>query len=237
MSELLFEEFEEVSAKQWKQKIQFELKGEDYNEKLVTKTRDGIHIKPFYHSEDLKDPAHIPGPEKWNICEKIYVASEAKSNKKALEVLNKGAEYLWFVLPSEKIDLSVLFRDIDLNTTTIYLGFEFLSEEFILKLEEFLKGKEHNIFLQNDIVGNLARSGNWYFNLAEDHKKLEKIIGDKGTYKGVLSVDGTLYQNAGATIPQELAYCLAHANEYLNHFATTSTLAFGLDLNRKCNFS
>ncbi|QED37392.1 methylmalonyl-CoA mutase [Antarcticibacterium arcticum] len=230
MSELLFEEFEEVSAKQWKQKIQFELKGEDYNEKLVTKTRDGIHIKPFYHSEDLKDPTHIPGPGKWNICEKIYVASEAKSNRKALEVLKKGAEHLWFILPSEKIDISVLFKDIDLNNTTVYLGFEFLSEEFILKLEEFLKGKEHNIFLQNDIIGNLARSGNWYFNLAEDHKKLEKIIGNKGDYKGVLSVDGTLYQNAGATIPQELAYCLAHANEYLNHFATASPDALKKEL-------
>ncbi|MGB8703846.1 MAG: methylmalonyl-CoA mutase family protein, partial [Gillisia sp.] len=28
----------------------------------------------------------------------------------------------------------------------------------------------------------------------------------------------SLYQNAGATIPQELAYSLAHVNEYLNHF-------------------
>ena len=230
MSELLFEEFEEVSAKQWKQKIQFELKGEDYNEKLVTKTRDGIHIKPFYHSEDLKEKSHIPTPANWNICEKIYVASEVKSNKKAIEVLQKGANDLWFILPSEKIDLSVLFRDISLENTTIYLGLEFLSEEFILRLNGFLKGKDHHIFLQNDIVGNLARSGNWYFNLKEDHNKLGKIIENKGELKGILSIDGTLYQNAGATIPQELAYCLAHANEYLNHFATAFPRAFDKEI-------
>jgi len=35
MSDSLFSEFESVSAKQWKQKIQVDLKGEDYNEKLV----------------------------------------------------------------------------------------------------------------------------------------------------------------------------------------------------------
>jgi methylmalonyl-CoA mutase len=31
----LFEDFDPVSSKQWKQKIQFELKGADYNETLI----------------------------------------------------------------------------------------------------------------------------------------------------------------------------------------------------------
>jgi methylmalonyl-CoA mutase len=38
-------------------------------------------------------------------------------------------------------------------------------------------------------------------------------------------LDAGLYQNAGATIPQQLAYALAHANEYLNHFRYKSDLA------------
>ncbi len=42
MSESLFQDFQEITARQWKQKIQYELKGEDYNEKLVTKTAHGI---------------------------------------------------------------------------------------------------------------------------------------------------------------------------------------------------
>lgn len=220
MSELLFEEFEEVSSKQWKQKIQFELKGEDYNEKLVTKTRDGINIKPFYHADDVEEIAKIPSPAHWEICEKIYVASEGKSNKKALQVLQKGAESLWFILPSENVDLPGLFRDINLENTNIYLGLEFISEGFINKLNDFLKGRDHHIYLQTDIIGNLARTGNWYFNLKEDHHILNTIV-EKSNSKGILSIDGTLYQNAGASIPQELAYCLAHANEYLNHFSST----------------
>lgn len=221
MSELLFQDFEEVSAKQWKQKIQFELKGEDYNEKLVTKTRDGINIKPFYHAEDIAESAKVPSPARWDICEKIYVAAEDKSNKKALRVLEKGAESLWFIIPSEKTDLIALFRNIDLENTPIYLGVEFFSEDFFQNLTGFLAGKKHQIRLQLDIVGNLARSGNWYTDLKKDHEILGNILSAKGEFRSILSIDATLYQNSGATIPQELAYALAHANEYLNQFGNT----------------
>ena len=41
----LFNEFSEVSAKQWKQKIQFELNGEDYNEKLVWESPEIIPLQ------------------------------------------------------------------------------------------------------------------------------------------------------------------------------------------------
>ncbi len=218
MSQTLFQEFDEVSAKEWKQKIQFELEGADYNEKLIYKSRDGVNIKPFYHVDDISDTAKVPSPLKWEICEKIYVASEEKSNKKAIEVLQKGAESLWFVIPSEKTDLNRLFRNLDLSKIPVNLGLEFLSEEFFKKIADFFKDQPNQLRLQIDIVGNLARSGNWYSNLNEDHKKLENIISGSSHFKSVLSVDATLYQNAGATIPQELAYALAHANEYLHHF-------------------
>ena len=49
----LFSEFIPVSAKQWKQKIQFDLRGADYNETLLWESLEGIHVKPFYHPEDL----------------------------------------------------------------------------------------------------------------------------------------------------------------------------------------
>ncbi|MCF4101383.1 methylmalonyl-CoA mutase subunit beta [Gillisia sp. M10.2A] len=222
MSQALFQEFDEVSAKEWKQKIQFDLKGADYNEKLIYNSRDGISIKPFYNAEDVKEPANIDSPSQWNICEKIYVASVEKSNKRARKVLEKGAESLWFIIPSEETDLEALFNNIDLSSTPIYLAFEFLADSFVDKLNLFLKDKDHHIKLQIDIIGNLARSGNWYHNLKEDHAILDKIV-SKSSYSSIISIDSGLYQNAGATIPQELAYALAHANEYLNHFSEDVT--------------
>jgi methylmalonyl-CoA mutase len=221
MSQDLFQEFEAVTAKQWKQKIQFDLKGEDYNEKLIFKSRDGIDVKPFYNAEDISETTQVLSPKNWEICGKIYVASAEKSNQNALKSLKNGAESLWFIIPSEKTNIKTLLQNIPLEKTPIYLGFEFLSDEFIQKINQFLTGKKHRISLQLDIVGNLARSGNWYQNLNQDHKNLSNIVSRAKDFKSILSVDATLYQNAGATIPQELAYALAHANEYLNHFDTS----------------
>ena len=42
MAEHLFDGFEPVSSKQWKQQIQYELKGVDYNETLVWESPEGI---------------------------------------------------------------------------------------------------------------------------------------------------------------------------------------------------
>ena len=55
MSDFLFSEFNEVSAKAWKQKIQVDLKGADYNDTLIWKNLEGIDVKPFYHQDDLKN--------------------------------------------------------------------------------------------------------------------------------------------------------------------------------------
>ncbi|HSP39910.1 MAG TPA: methylmalonyl-CoA mutase subunit beta [Gillisia sp.] len=218
MSKSLFQDFEEISAKQWIQKIQYELKGEDYNQTLVTQTLHGVNIKPFYHRDETPDPVNIPTPAHWKILEKIYVASEEKSNRKAHRVLRSGAESLWFIIPSETIDLETLFRDIDLNKTPVYLALEFLSEEFLKKLKKYFENREHQVRIQVDIIGNLARSGNWFIDLRNDHEILERFISDT-KFPTVLAVDSGLYQNAGATIPQELAYSIAHANEYLNNFS------------------
>ena len=51
--ETLFENFRKVSAKEWKQKIQYDLKGKDYNEEVVWDSPEGIKVKPFYHADDL----------------------------------------------------------------------------------------------------------------------------------------------------------------------------------------
>lgn len=216
MVKTLFQEFEEVSAKQWKQKIQFDLKGADYNEKLVHQSLDGINIKPFYNAEDVDENLSPSFPGQWNICEKIYVNSTEAANKKAKHALAKGAESLWFEIPSEEIDLEKLLEGIILKNIPVYLKPEFLSENFFKGLREFSAEKNHQIYLQTDIIGKLARSGNWFYSLKEDHRILEEILQHSADSPSLVSVNSALYQNAGANIPQQLAYSLGHINEYLN---------------------
>ena len=47
MASFLFNDFDTITAAAWKQKIQVDLNGLDYNESLIWKSNDGISVKPF----------------------------------------------------------------------------------------------------------------------------------------------------------------------------------------------
>ncbi|MDN3594697.1 methylmalonyl-CoA mutase subunit beta [Zunongwangia endophytica] len=224
MKQSLFQDFDEVSAKQWKQKIQFELEGSDY-QSLIYHSLDGIDVKPFYHQDDKIKSLEINSKQDWSICDQIYVVSEEKSNHRALKLIQKGAESLWFIIASEETNFEKLFKNFNFEVTPIYLKFNFFSAENLQRLSTFFKNKKAKIYLQIDIIGNLARSGNWFHNLRTDHAILDKILQNSSNFNSVISVDTSLYQNAGATIPQQLAYALAHANEYLHHINEANFLS------------
>jgi methylmalonyl-CoA mutase len=219
MSKKLFNEFEPVSAKAWKQKIQLDLKGADYNNTLIWNSLEGIDVKPFYTEEDIKNISFATNTnDSWQICQTIYAKNTVEANKKALDALNRGAESLRFIISNENINASELLKSIDLKSVPLFFELEFLSSSYALSLNNIAE-KENGIFyLQIDIIGNLSKSGNWYKNLKEDHQILENIIANCKSLKSTISVNVSLYQNSGANITQQLAYALAHANEYLNHF-------------------
>jgi len=90
----LFDEFSPVSAKAWKQKIQVDLKGADYNESLVWESPEGIKVKPFYHSDDEVASVNVSVVSGWSIGQSIYVGDTSAANQKAKAVLEKGTEAL-----------------------------------------------------------------------------------------------------------------------------------------------
>ena len=51
--EKLFSEFPNVSTEDWMSKITVDLKGADYEKKLVWRTNEGFKVKPFYRQEGL----------------------------------------------------------------------------------------------------------------------------------------------------------------------------------------
>ena len=54
MAEKLFTEFPPVSTAAWEEVITKDLKGADYEKKLVWKTYDGFSVRPYYRAEDLQ---------------------------------------------------------------------------------------------------------------------------------------------------------------------------------------
>ena len=225
MNNGLFNEFNPVSAKKWKQKIQFELKGADYNETLIWKSNEDISVKPFYNSEDFKDSSKAlkTTGTQFNICQSIFVADVKKSNKKAINAIKNGAESIQFTIPSESVSINELLENINLDSIPIYFELQFLSESFIKQIAAVKSNA--GIYIQNDIIGNLARSGNWFYNLNADFDILKNVFTHTSLLStSSISIDTSLYQNAGANMVQQLAYALAHANEYLNYFKNTGQL-------------
>lgn len=223
-SKLLFDEFPPVSSKAWKQKIQYDLKGADYNEKLVWESREGIHVKPFYHSEDLENVTPVPGVvADWRIGQSIFAGNSEKANERAHNFLKKGIETLHFIVSKEGINFEILLKDIDLETVPISFQFNFLSTNYLSALNKLVQGRNSNMYLNIDIIGNLARNGNWYYNLKKDHQLLDESL--SYDFNQIISVDTTLYQNSGADMVQQLGFGLAHAHEYVNHLSERDTLS------------
>jgi methylmalonyl-CoA mutase len=65
-----------------------------------------------------------------------------------------------------------------------------------------------------DPIGQLTKDGNWFENIENDFKKLNAIA--VTTTTNILSISAGIYQNAGANMVQQLAYTMAHVNEYFN---------------------
>lgn len=219
MNKFLFTDFDAVSAKQWKQKIQVDLKGADYNDTLLWQSPEGIHVKPFYHRDDVTNTfPPIPGhPGSWRIAQSVFIDDETIANKLTLDAIARGADAIWFT--SEKEFDLIVFSEFPFETTALYIDLQFLSEAFNQKLKQFLSDKKAIIYWAPDPIAHLAATGNWFHSLKEDHSIMDGFH-SKSSDLLQISIDTTTYQNAGATMVQQLAYALAHANEYINHLSS-----------------
>ena len=69
--EKLFSDFPAVSTEQWMEKITADLKGADFEKKLVWRTNEGFKVKPFYRQEDLEGLKTTEGlPRRIPLCKR-----------------------------------------------------------------------------------------------------------------------------------------------------------------------
>jgi len=209
----LFEDFDPVSAKAWKQKIQVDLKGAEYNKALLWESPEGINVKPFYHSDTDDFTIAVEAPEQWFIGESIFIHELSGALHAAKKALTHGAESIFFKSLTT-FDTALFLKGLKAVAAPIYIHLDFLDPAFKKELINGALQNNINLRLSVDIVGHLAREGNWFKDLTTDYTALAKL--QETNYRHIVSVDATLYANAGATLTQQLAYALSHANEYLN---------------------
>lgn len=206
-----FYPFDPLSEKEWKQKIQADLKGADYNETLVWQSEEGIDVKPFYTGDKNQETRiKTPGTMVGNV-RPWMVAMRVEEN---MESIPKDVDAVVIpVLEGSTLPESAIKAAMEQDC---FIHFEMaqLSQESISRITELL-GDYMQYALNIDILGHLGRTGNWFHSNKEDHAILQFLMQHARTPL-VCSVDMALFQNAGANRIQQLAYALAQANEYLN---------------------
>ncbi|MBU8893442.1 MAG: methylmalonyl-CoA mutase small subunit [Bacteroidales bacterium] len=237
----LFEEFPPISTQEWQDKIVTDLKGADYEKKLVWRTIEGFSVQPFYcaeHLENLNHLQYVPGEfpyvrgnkakcNSWFVRQNIDAADAAEANKKALDVLMKGVDSLGFdVSCKEKFsneEFEILLKDISVADIELNIIGATAAHPFV----DFLKAKIQAENIDNnkvkgsvgfDPMAHLSLNGN--FCKAQDEvfetaKELIEKAKDLPDFR-VIGVNGEMFNKAGATIVQELTFALAMGNQYLN---------------------
>ena len=130
----MFDQFPPVSTETWKAKVIADLKGADFDKKLVWRTNEGFNVQPMYRAEDIKDfkttdslPGEFPyvrgtrTDNEWYIRQNVVVEDVAAANAKATDLLTKGVTSLGFKVKDALSveDMGKLLAGIDLEKTEI----------------------------------------------------------------------------------------------------------------------
>jgi methylmalonyl-CoA mutase len=217
----LFDDFNPISSKQWKQKIQFELNGADYNDTVVWNSPEDIMVKPFYHKDEFEGvaPIHTKASE-FRICQNIFVHDLEKTIQRANDSISRGAESIRFAIEDENTDVTQLLESLPLEKITAYFHLSFISIDFVKKIEAIAQKEKATIFCNLDPIGQLAKDGNWFTTPEKTNFETLNLISEATQNLSIISIDSGLYQNAGANMVQQIAYSLGQANEYFNKITT-----------------
>ncbi|MDD6895322.1 MAG: methylmalonyl-CoA mutase small subunit [Prevotellaceae bacterium] len=238
IKEKLFSEFTAPTAQEWLDKIQVDLKGADFNKKLVWRTNEGFNMQPFYRREDvlkLKTPDALPGEfpfvrgnkkdnNEWYVRQDIKVTDAKAANAKALDVLNKGVDSLGFSFEGDLVSadfLEALLEGIEcecveLNFSTCQRRSLELANILTAYFEKKGYDKEKLVGSINwDPMHRIVMRGKDVTKVLEVAPQIVEALKDYPKFRCVAVNAGAL-NNAGAYIVQELGYALAWGNEYLN---------------------
>jgi len=236
--EKLFSEFQAPTTQEWLDKIEVDLKGADFQKRLVWRTAEGFNVQPFYRREDvekLQTPYALPGEypflrgnkkddNTWYIRQEIKADDAKEANAKALNILNKGIDSLSFKIPGKMVNVEFIEQLLNgIYCDVVELNFN-TCKRHSLELAQILTAYfEKKGYDKEKLVGSI------------DWDPLEKIVMQGKAVEPILqfaaplidalkdypnfrciTVNAASLNNAGAYIVQELGYALAWGNEYLN---------------------
>ncbi|MDR0939003.1 MAG: methylmalonyl-CoA mutase small subunit [Mediterranea sp.] len=256
--EKLFSEFPPVSTEEWMEKVTADLKGADFEKKLVWKTNEGFKVQPFYRMEDLEGlkttdalPGEFPylrGTKKdnneWLVRQDIRVECPKAGNAKALDILNKGIDSLGLHVSAKDLNAEYIETLLDgIDPQCVELNFS-TCQGHVVELAQLLaayfekKGydaKRLRGSINYDYFDKMLTRGKEKGVMVQTAKALMDAVQPLPLYR-VLGVNALSLNNAGAYISQELGYALAWGNEYMDQLTEAGLPAAAVAKKIKFNF-
>ncbi|MGO9493916.1 MAG: methylmalonyl-CoA mutase family protein [Terracidiphilus sp.] len=210
----LLDDFPPISTAEWEAAIRRDLKGADYQKKLIWRAEDGLTGKPYYRAEDLKSLAltdEAPGKfpfrrgaratGDWTIREEIDASDPAAGNRAALAGIGSGAEAIAFtgMFAHSSFTLEALTANLD----EIPIHFEQAEEELLRLLLE--RTKVHQ-------TGVLISTG---FDPLSDLKLAAQVTQYAAPRFVPFTIHAEAFEESGATTVEEMGFALASGVDFL----------------------
>lgn len=232
--EKLFDQFPGVSYEEWRAKVEADLKGADFNKKLVWRTNEGFNVEPIYRAEDIasfKTTESLPGQfpyvrgtradNDWLHRQNIIADSAAEANAIALDVLGKGINSLGFKV-ADAADVAVLLKGIDLAVVEINLNCcPSKAVEVARALVACVKEQGATDSFRGSVEYNPLRRALRHGDTAVDTAAIAgqacELLDAVAEVKGIrcLDVASVILANGGAFIYQELGYALSWGSAWM----------------------
>lgn len=237
--EKLFTEFPPVPTEKWEEVITADLKGADYERKLVWRTGEGFNVRPYYRAENLEgvkflgsqagEFPYVRGTHahnRWRVHQTVSVVCPKEANAEALKILNAGVDSLGFCIASADFSaaaLDTLLEGICIQAVELTFCGQKTADVaglVLAKIEKEGIAKEdvRIAFCIDPLVKGLSQQGDFCSPDGEKcFARIAELIEKTREYKHirVVTVSGRIFGNAGSTIVEELAFTLSAGHDYL----------------------
>lgn len=237
--EKLFAEFPPVATEKWEEVITADLKGADYERKLVWRTGEGFNVRPYYRAENLEGIRFLGSQagqfpyvrgthahNRWHVHQTVTVECPEQANAEALKLLETGVDSLGFSIVSETFsaeNLDTLLAGISIPAIDlVFCGAKIgnVAELVLAKIEKDGIAKEdaHISFSIDPLVRNLSSKGDFCSPDGEKcFARIVELIRRTKEYKHIriVTVNAQIFGNSGSTIVEELAFALSAGHDYL----------------------
>ncbi len=234
--------FPPIPVTAWEEKIQADLKGADYEKKLIWKTIDGLKIKPYYTKKDTDQISYLeanPGSfpftrscfennNKTANRQLIDIADPKAANEKALKGISMGIEAITFNVANIKTqeDLTTMLNGVDIEIIAChfiksrnYIDFFNVFSTYV-KTQQLKPEKIHGS-LDFDPFSYFLMHNRYWTDKEKDIQQgveLLRLIRASKMQLKPLVINAQLFHQSGASLTDELSFALSAAAQYIDEY-------------------